>query len=149
MHHPEVVFIVPGIVTVMTPPHVHMHLLGDVRAGRPPMVVRVATGVHGPVGTGTHGCGVSTPRAAVVADATVGLASDVHIPNGGMFAPGSMSETVAAGLPSMSTRLVGMTFSVDGATPKLHDTIAVAVTFGEPTSLLSFERASLPSAAIP
>ena len=35
-----------------------------------------------------HGIGVSTPSAAAVAAATIGLASDVHIPNGGMLTTG-------------------------------------------------------------
>jgi hypothetical protein len=127
----------PGMVTVITPPQEHMHLLGAVSAGLPPIIVRVATGIHEPVGTGTHGIGVSTPRAAAVADATDGLANELHIPNGGMLAPGTTSVTVAAGLPSINTPVVGITFNVDGAKPKLHANIAVAVTFGVPIFLLS------------
>jgi hypothetical protein len=141
--------VVPGIVTVMTPPHAHTQVLGEVSTGRPPISVRVATGIHEPVGFGTHGMGVSTPSAAAVADATVGLASELHIANGGMFASGTMSEIVAAGLPSMITRLVGMTFNVDGAIPKLQVSMAVAVTFGVPIFLLSSSRAAHLSAASP
>ena len=37
------------------------------RIGPPPTSVAGATGVQGPVGTGTHGIGVSTPNAAAVA----------------------------------------------------------------------------------
>jgi hypothetical protein len=138
--YPESVFMVPGIVTVMTPPHAHTQVLGEVSTGRPPISVRVATGIHGPVGFGTQGIGVSTPSAAAVADATVGLASEVHMANGGMLASGTMSAIVAAGLPSITTRLVGMTFNVDGAMPKLHIIIAVAVTLGVPMFLLSLTR---------
>jgi len=101
------------------------------------MRVRVATGIQEPVGVGTQGIGVSTPRAAAVADATDGLASELHIPNGGMFVIGTTSEIVAAGLPSIITRLVGITFRVDGAMPKLHVNIAVPVTFGVPIVVLS------------
>jgi hypothetical protein len=115
---------------VMTPAHEQLHIDGDVSAGMLPMSVFAAPGFHGPAGTGTHGIGVSTPSAAAVAAATVGLAKLVHMPNGGMFIIGTMSLIVAAGLPSMSTRLVGKTFSVDGATPKVHVNMAVAVTFG-------------------
>jgi hypothetical protein len=125
-----------------------MHMLGAVSAGLPPMIVRGATGVHVPTGTGTHGIGVSTPSAAAVADATDGFANELHMPNGGMLAPGTTSAIVAAGLPSMITRLVGITFNVDGAMPKLHASIAVAVTFGVPMSLLS-SRAQVASAAFP
>ena len=46
---------------------------------------------------GMHGWGVSTPRAADVAAATCGLASDVHIPNVAMFVIGTMSWMVATG----------------------------------------------------
>src|SRR3954471_13537151 len=77
-----------------------------------------------------HGAGVSTPMAADVAAATTGLDGVVHIPNGGMLTIGAMSCTVAAGLPSTNTRLVGSTFSVDGAKPKLQAKVAVAVTLG-------------------
>jgi len=139
----------PGTVTVMTPPHTHWHVLGDVTAGCPPIRVRVATGVHGPAGFGTHGIGVSTPRAAAVADATDGLANEVHIPKGGMFVTGTMSMMFAAGLPSIITRLFGSTFNADGATPKLHVINAVAVTFGVGILLLPGQRVGRPSAGIP
>jgi len=128
-----------------------MHILGAVSAGLPPIIVRAATGVHVPAGTGTQGIGVSTPSAAAVADATDGLAKELHIPNGGMLAPGTTSAIVAAGLPSIITRLVGITFNVDGAIPKVHASIAVAVTFGVPMFLLSSVRhvRAVASAAIP
>jgi len=100
----------------------------------------MATGIHGPVGIGTHGIGVSTPRAAAVAEATDGLANELHIPKGGMFVMGRASTMVAAGLPSMITRFFGITLNVDGATPKLHVNIAVAVTFGVPILLLPGQR---------
>jgi hypothetical protein len=115
---------------VITPPHAQLHSDPAVSAGEPPICVRIAPGFHGPAETGTHGIGVSTPSAADVAAATVGFARLVHIPNGGMFMNGTMSLMVAAGLPSMNTRLIGTTFNVDGATPKLHVIIAVAVTLG-------------------
>src|SRR5262245_63116500 len=108
------------MVTVMTPPHTHMHVLPDVTAGWPPISVRVATGIHGPAGFGTHGIGVSTPRAAAVAEATDGLANEVHIPKGGMLVTGTISMMFAAGLPSIITRLFGSTFNDDGVTPRLH-----------------------------
>ena len=52
---------------------------------------------------GTQGMGVSTPRAAAVAAATVGLAGLEHMPKVGRFAPGTPSEMVAAGMPHMVT----------------------------------------------
>ena len=145
-HHPDSVRIAPGTVTVMTPPQEQLHVLGAVSAGRPPIKVRVATGTHGPMGVGTQGIGVSTPRAAAVADATDGFAKELHIPKGGMFVIGTTSVIVAAGLPSIITRVVGITFSVDGAMPKLQVNIAVAVTLGVPILLLSGQRVGRPSA---
>lgn len=115
---------------VITPPNAQLHTDGAVSAGMPPIKVFIAPGFHGPAGTGTQGIGVSTPSAAVVAAATVGFDGLVHMPNGGMFIAGTMSLIVAAGLPSMSTRLVGNTLSVDGARPKLQVNMAVAVAFG-------------------
>lgn len=46
-----------------------------------------APGAHGAAVTGMHGIGVSTPIAAAVTNATVGLARLVHMPNGMMFRP--------------------------------------------------------------
>src|SRR5437868_11100249 len=111
--YPDIVRIVPGNPIVMTPPQEQLHVQGAVSAGMLPINVFAAPGFHGPTGTGTHGIGVSTPSAAAVAAATVGFDRDVHIPNGGMFITGTMSLIVAAGLPSMNTRLVGSTLSVD------------------------------------
>ena len=55
-------------------------------------------GAHGETITGIHGIGVSTPIAADVADATVGLLMDWHMPNGMMFTIGAKSIMVAFGL---------------------------------------------------
>jgi hypothetical protein len=118
----------------MTPPHEQLQSDGAVSAGMLPIKVFAAPGFHGPNGTGTHGIGVSTPSAAAVAAATVGFDRLVHIPKGGMFIDGTMSLIVAAGLPSMKTRLVGNTLSVDGATPKLQLNIAVEVALGGMTT---------------
>lgn len=84
-----------------------------------PMSTVGAPGAHGAGVTGTQGIGVSTPSAAVVAEATVGLASEEHIPKGGILTMGFESMMVAAGVP-VSVRFSGSTTSVDGAAPKLH-----------------------------
>lgn len=55
-------------------------------------------GDHGADITGIHGIGVSTPRAAAVADATAGFAGFEHNPNGIIFTNGLLSIIVAAGL---------------------------------------------------
>ena len=67
-----------------------------------------------------HGIGVSTPSAAAVAAATVGLAMLLHIPNGIMFTNGLLSIIFAIGRPLTSVRLIGITISVEGATPNEH-----------------------------
>ena len=85
-------------------------------------------GAHDAVISGTHGIGVSTPQAAAVADATVGLLIDWHMPNDIIFVIGIMSVTLAMSmLPHLG--LVGtVTISVDGDIPKVHCSIAPAHT---------------------
>jgi len=53
-----------------------------VSAGFPPTIILGLPGVHVPAGAKEQGCGVSTPRAAAVAAATAGFASEEHIPKG-------------------------------------------------------------------
>lgn len=74
---------------VITPAQAHMHCDVLVSAGFPPINTVGDPGVQGAKVTGTQGMGVSTPLAAAVADATVGLAMEVHMPKGGMFAMGT------------------------------------------------------------
>src|SRR5580693_5970122 len=92
-----------------------------------PSMTFAEPGVHGAGITGTQGIGVSTPSAAAVAAATVGLASDMHMPKGGMFTMGLLSIMLAAAVPHMHL-LAGRIFNVLGATPKLHIIIAPVVT---------------------
>jgi hypothetical protein len=82
-----------------------------------------APGAHGAGITGTHGIGVSVPKAAAVAAATVGFAKDEHIPNGMMFTSGLLSMMFASGV-WVSTLLTGKTTSELGAAPKLHCNVA-------------------------
>jgi hypothetical protein len=81
-----------------------MHFEVMFNAGAFPTMTVGEPGTHGAVVLGMHGMGVKTPIAAAVAEATVGLASDMHIPKGGMLAMGLLSMMVAAGVP---TRVVG------------------------------------------
>jgi len=108
------------MVRLISPPKAQLQVEPETSAGFPPSVVRGAPGFHGPTTAGTQGIGVSTPRAALVAAATVGFDRLVHIPNGGMLTPGAMSEIVAAGRPSIVTRVTGSGLSVDGASPNVH-----------------------------
>ncbi len=80
-------------------------------------------GAHGAGITGMHGIGVNTPNAAAVADATVGFASDEHMPNGMMFTSGLLSMMLASGV-TVSVLFAGNTTSELGAAPKLHCNIA-------------------------
>lgn len=120
-----IVCTVPGKVTLIIPPQAQLHRAPEQTAGVPPIRVVAVGGSHGPTGTGTHGIGVSTPKAAAVAAATVGLDRLVHIPKGGILSSGTMSSIVAAGLPSMSTRRSGRTLSGDGDMPNEHSIWAV------------------------
>jgi hypothetical protein len=80
-------------------------------------------GAHGAGITGIQGIGVNTPEAAAVADATVGLAKDEHIPKGMIFTIGLLSIMFASGVP-VNTRLMGRTTKELGARPKLHLSVA-------------------------
>ena len=97
-----------------------MHFDVAVATGRFPHRTVGDPGTHGLTVTGTHGIGVSTPSAAAVAAATVGLASEVHSPNGKMLTIGTVSVIVANGTLLASVRLAGSTTSDDGATPNEH-----------------------------
>jgi hypothetical protein len=75
-----------------------------------------------------QGCGVRTPRAAVVAAATVGFDTVVHMPQGVSDDIGATSATVAAGLPDTMTAACDVTFNVPGDVPKLHMYVAPVTT---------------------
>jgi len=88
--------------------------------------------------TGIHGCGVSTPSAAAVADATCGFASDEHIPQVGIFAA-DVSAMVATGFPSARSVLCDVTARLAGVVPNGHSTDAPATTANPIHILLSPE----------
>ena len=117
----------PGKPIEITPPQVHMQVQVLFSAGMPPIIVVAAPGVHGDVVTGMHGMGVSTPRAAAVAEATVGLAIDMHMPKGGILVMGIKSMMLAAGAVAL-TLFTGNTLSAEGAIPKVHIMTAPEVT---------------------
>ena len=87
----------PGEVIVINPAYAHMSLLFKFSAGLFPINTVALPGTHGAVNTGIHGWGVRTPNAAAVADATAGLAIEVHIPKGGIFTIALLSIIVARG----------------------------------------------------
>ena len=106
----------------ITPNHEHIHFDELLRAGDFRNVTVGDPGVHGIV-TGTQGVGVKTPLAAAVALAVVGLASDEHVANGGIFVTGIESRILAANFLSATT-VGNETIRVDGAAPKLQDILA-------------------------
>lgn len=119
---------VPAKLIVMAPPQLHMHCEELFKAGLLPIITVGEPGAQGAAITGMQGIGVNTPSAAAVAAATIGLASDWHIPNGGMFSMGMLSKIVAAGLFSIMTIAWGITFRVLGATPNEHIIMPVLTT---------------------
>src|ERR1039457_3621718 len=104
----------------MTPPHMHIKVEESSSAGMLASITVGAPGAHGAVVLGMQGIGVSTPRAAAVAAATVGFAGLEHMPNGMMLTIGLLSMMFAAGTYDVITRLTGSTTMLLGATPKLH-----------------------------
>ena len=77
-------------------------------------------GAQGAAITGVQGWGLRTPGGkAAVAEATAGLAMEVHIPKGSILTNGLLSIIVAAGIVAF-TLSVGRTIKVLGAIPKLH-----------------------------
>jgi hypothetical protein len=66
----------------MTPPQAHIKVEVLFSAGMFSTRTEGEPGVHGAGVTGTHGIGVNTPRAAVVAVATAGFETVVHMPRG-------------------------------------------------------------------
>lgn len=86
-------------------------------------------GVHGATIAGMQGIGVSTPIAADVAEATVGLLSDWHIPKGMIFTIGAKSMIVAFGLFCIIGLSGTVTINEDGAIPKEHFSVAPIQTY--------------------
>lgn len=90
--------ICPGLTTLMQPPQLHISLQLLLSVGLLPVKTVTEPGSQGVVVMGIQGIGVSTPNAAAVADATVGLANDVHMPKGNIFLKGIWSIIVATGI---------------------------------------------------
>jgi hypothetical protein len=110
----------PALDTWITPAQLHMSLQLLSSAGRLAISTVGAPGTQGAAVAGMQGIGVSTPKAAAVAAATIGLAGLWHMPNGIMFIKGTWSMIVAAGTPPAIVRLLGKTTIALGAAPKLH-----------------------------
>jgi hypothetical protein len=107
----------------MTPPKLHMHLEELFSAGMLATSTVGDPGAHGAAVTGVQGIGVSAPRAAAVAEATAGLAMELHIPNGAILTNGLLSIILAIGM-AVIVRLIGSTLSMPGARPNEHCSVA-------------------------
>ena len=83
------------------------------------MVTVGEPGTQGPGVFGMQGIGVRTPSAADVAEATVGFAREMHIPNGRIFTKGALSMMLASGVP-VFTRWIGNTTKLLDASPNVH-----------------------------
>ena len=97
----------------------HISLLETVRVGKFWVSTWGLPGVQGARVDGMQGIGVNTPQAAEVAEATVGLASERHIPKVGMLTIGLLSMMLATGIPFI-IELRGATASGAGVIPMLH-----------------------------
>jgi len=116
----------PGKLTEIIPPQLHISFEELFSEGMPRSMQTGQPGAHGAAVTGTQGMGVSTPKAAAVAEATVGLARLLHMPKVATFAIGLLSMIFAAGVVA---RMVGMsTERGTGATPKEHCSMAPVAT---------------------
>lgn len=111
----------PAAVTVMLPPQLQLHCEASSSAATCSIVTAEEPGVQGSATTGVQGWGVSVPCAAAVALATWGLASDWHMPNGGMQAA-SVSVTTPAGVPAVG--VWPLAANVDGEVPIEHCSVA-------------------------
>jgi len=114
----------PGSTKLITPAHMHISVEVLSSVGMSPSITVGAPGTHGATVMGMHGIGVSTPIAAAVAAATIGLAGDMHMPNGMMFTIGILSMMLASGISLVKTMFVGRTTSELGATPMVHIMVA-------------------------
>ena len=121
------VVVCAGLVIEITPPQLQLHMEELFNAGWPPSITVAAPGAQGATVTGIQGIGVKTPKAAAVAEATVGFEGDMHMPNGGMFTVGLLSMMLAAGAPIM-VLLAGSTLSALGAAPKVQAIMQPEVT---------------------
>jgi hypothetical protein len=126
----------PGELTEIIPAQVHMHVEVLSRAGTPSIVTLSEPGAQGLAITGMHGCGVSTPSAALVAAATWGFAGEMHIPKVGMLAI-EMSVTTPAGIPPSTVTPVAA--NVAGIAPIVQVSIP-PVTTSKPTGTPLVDR---------
>ncbi len=104
---------------LITPPYAHVSVLLLLISG-PILETTVGfSGIHVPTGTGRHGPGVSTPKAADVSAAVTGFNMLMQTPNGTMFKNGTQLIVVPIG-PLLLITIDGRKVSGVGAAPKGH-----------------------------
>lgn len=113
----------------ITPAQLHIQVSVFINAGWLDNMTFDFPGTQGDVVTGTQGIGVNTPKAADVAEATVGLASELHIPKGRIFTIGLKSMMEALGILLVKIFLSGKTINEEGAIPKEHCKVAPMHTY--------------------
>lgn len=86
-------------------------------------------GAQGATITGMQGMGVRTPIAAEVAEATIGLLSDWHMPKGRILTSGAKSMMVAFGLFWIIGRKGTVTINEEGDMPNVHFSVAPMQTY--------------------
>jgi hypothetical protein len=111
------------MLMLIVPAQMHINLELLFSAGAPHTITVGAPGVHGASVAGMQGIGVSTPSAAAVAAATIGLAGLRHMPKGGMLTIGMWSRMFAANTLLVIT-VFGVGMSMLGATPCEHIIVA-------------------------
>ena len=104
----------------MTPPHMHISFDVSFSAGIWFSGFVGDPGVHGAAAVfGTHGIGVNTPAAAVVAEAVAGKAGQLQTPNGLIFTIGLLSRMYPAScIPDLIC--FGVAENTEGAAPNVH-----------------------------
>ena len=109
----------PGMVTEICPPQLHIHLQLSNNTGKLE-IFTCPPGAQGATITGIQGIGVSTPIAADVAEATVGLANDWHMPKGAILTMGLLSMILPIAMFINLGRVGSIIDKVDGAIPNVH-----------------------------
>jgi hypothetical protein len=121
---------------VSDPPYAHRSFASPDNPGVPEIKGPLPP-IQVPTGAGMQGCGVRTPSAAAVAEATSGLDTVVQSPQGDTEASGTASLIVAAGIPPAKTPALAA-FSVPGAVPNEQTYVAPETTAIPINFLLSF-----------
>src|SRR5947209_3101617 len=133
----------------MVPCHAHWQVAVWSNAGTP-QTVTGAGGSHGSEVAGTHGAGVNTPSAAVVAACTAGLTGELHIPNVMMFVSGTKSVTTARGASGGDAVATcggpGVRASSEGLAPISHASCAPLATR---IAITSLSQIALPHTTAP